>query len=200
MQTTSSPLDQLADIHLPASVSWWPLAIGWWILFAIILIGIGGYFYWRKKQLRNHYRQVATTELQAAFAQLKADPNNTAGYLQSVSLILRRTALTAQPTNFHSDVKGEEWLRWLDENCPALPQGKPATTSQQNFSAGVGRALLIGPYQKCPEFDQEALHSLCLLWIAKHRNRWQKNVQAPKVSASEKSTQAVDNSAEAKHV
>lgn len=30
-------LKQLRDIHLPDSVSWWPLAIGWWIVLAIIV-------------------------------------------------------------------------------------------------------------------------------------------------------------------
>ncbi|WP_018624272.1 DUF4381 domain-containing protein [Kangiella aquimarina] len=30
-------LEQLRDIHLPEGVSWWPLAIGWWIVIAIII-------------------------------------------------------------------------------------------------------------------------------------------------------------------
>ena len=30
-----NPLDQLADIHLPDPVSWWPLAPGWWMLLGL---------------------------------------------------------------------------------------------------------------------------------------------------------------------
>ncbi|MEX2365260.1 MAG: DUF4381 family protein [Pseudohongiellaceae bacterium] len=33
------PLSELADIHLPAAVSFWPPAIGWWILLALLLTG-----------------------------------------------------------------------------------------------------------------------------------------------------------------
>ena len=35
------PLSQLRDIHLPEAVTFWPPAIGWWLLLALILIGLG---------------------------------------------------------------------------------------------------------------------------------------------------------------
>ena len=31
-------LAQLADIHLPAEISFWPPAFGWWILALLLLI------------------------------------------------------------------------------------------------------------------------------------------------------------------
>jgi hypothetical protein len=37
--SSSSPnidLSQLKDIHLPDDISWWPLAIGWWLLITIL--------------------------------------------------------------------------------------------------------------------------------------------------------------------
>ena len=32
-------LSQLADIHLPVDVTYWPPAIGWWVLVIFILTG-----------------------------------------------------------------------------------------------------------------------------------------------------------------
>ena len=34
----ADPLAQLRDIHLPADISWWALAPGWWAL--IIMLGL----------------------------------------------------------------------------------------------------------------------------------------------------------------
>ena len=45
-------LAQLADIHLPAEVSYWPPAPGWWVL-ALLLLGSGFYLIHRIMQLRN---------------------------------------------------------------------------------------------------------------------------------------------------
>ncbi|MDD9890866.1 MAG: DUF4381 domain-containing protein, partial [Gammaproteobacteria bacterium] len=39
-------LAQLADIHLPGEISYWPPAPGWWVLAALLLLG--GYFLIRK--------------------------------------------------------------------------------------------------------------------------------------------------------
>ncbi|WP_171022190.1 DUF4381 domain-containing protein [Thalassotalea litorea] len=41
------PLEQLKDIHLPETISIWPLALGWWIIIAIFLglIAFAGYRY-----------------------------------------------------------------------------------------------------------------------------------------------------------
>ena len=33
-------LEQLADIHLPTEISYWPPAPGWWILSILVVIGV----------------------------------------------------------------------------------------------------------------------------------------------------------------
>ena len=35
----NDPLAQLRDIRLPVEPDWWPLAFGWWIVAAFILVG-----------------------------------------------------------------------------------------------------------------------------------------------------------------
>jgi len=158
----SNPLNDLADIHLPDGVSWWPLAPGWWILLTLFFIMATLFYLWRRHQKRNRYRALATQELQHAYD--NNQPSSTSTYLQQVSSILRRTALSAHPSSFNSTIKGEAWLAWLDEHC-VLPH--------DSFTQGTGRALLVGPYQKTPDVDMNALHQLCTHWVKHHRNQWQ---------------------------
>lgn len=51
---------QLRDIHLPKPISWWPLAPGWWILMAIILIllAVSGFYSWRWWKKRQYKKQI----------------------------------------------------------------------------------------------------------------------------------------------
>lgn len=158
MQPGSSPLDQLADIHLPDSVSWWPLAPGWWILIALFIAITVGLFFWRKRKVKRRYRHHAITLLQQAYAQYQRD-QQAAVYLQQASELLRRVARTSYGSTFDASIKGDAWLHWLDQTCP---------TVKQQFANGSGQILLTGPYQKNPQVDVDQLHKLCLEWIQHH--------------------------------
>lgn len=164
MQSQASPLDQLADIHLPDGVSWWPLAPGWWILLALLVIAIIGFFIWRRRKQQNHYRVIAQQELAAIYAHYQQS-QDAANYLHSLSVLLRRTALTAYPQSFNASIKGQEWLNWLDAVCPTL---------NGTFSGESGKSLLSSAYQKNPQIDAASLQQLCADWISQHRNHRQK--------------------------
>lgn len=158
------PLAELQDIHLPAEIGLWPPAWGWWLLLVVIIVCVASLiFFIKRNQARNAYRALAIAELNNSFKQYSDDQNSE--YLQALSVILRRTALSGFGNQFNASLKGHDFLQWLDEQC--------AKTHLQ-FSQGVGTALLIGPYQKNPEFDRVALHQLSLLWIKEHRNQWQR--------------------------
>lgn len=157
------PLAQLQDIHLPAAVGFWPPAIGWWILLILIIAIISTViFLLNRKRSRNAYRTLALTEIKTINHNLSDSQH--AEYLQAISILLRRTALSGFGSLFNASLKGEAWLEWLDAQC---------TKTNGGFAKGTGRALLIGPYQKNPEFDRPALQKLVELWIAEHRNQWQ---------------------------
>lgn len=159
------PLAQLKDIHLPEAPGLWPLAWGWWILFiVIILMLISAIILWRRRRARNRYRAQAIAELQLAKQAFDQD-QDVPGYLQHVSIILRRAALTGCSDSYHANLKNEAWLEWLDDQCPA---------THTKFTTGPGRVLLTGPYQKAPEADVESLHKLACQWLQLHRNQWQK--------------------------
>ncbi len=170
MQSTPSPLDQLADIHLPGNVSWWPLAPGWWILLALLIIAIACVFLWRRHQRQQYYRVIAQQELAAIYARYQQS-QDAAAYLHALSVLLRRTALTAYPQRFNASIKGTGWLNWLDAVCPA---------SNAKFSSAIGESLLNSAYQKNPQVDAAGLYQLSEQWIKLHRNHRQK-VPAPKL-------------------
>ena len=157
------PLAQLQDIHLPPEIGLWPPAWGWWVLALLVIAIVSAVvFFIKRKKSRNAYRALAIAELNAIHH--KYSEQQSSEYLQSVSIILRRTALSGFGSQFNASLKGKDWLQWLDEQCPK---------TNKLFSEGVGTALLIGPYQKNPEFDRDALHKLSLLWVKEHLNQWQ---------------------------
>jgi hypothetical protein len=161
---SADPLAQLHDIVLPSGISWWPLAWGWWLLMLLVVGAVAlAIFFWRRQQKREAYRQLSLLELENIIARYRQQPSS-AIYLQQLSILLRRAARMAQPDLFPVDIKGEAWLNWLDEFCPA---------TKNNFSTGVGRALLTGPYEANPDIDAEALHALTRLWLSEHHNQWQ---------------------------
>ena len=164
IQAPSSPLEQLADIHLPSSVSWWPLAPGWWILLALILAAAIGFWLWRRHKARNFYRTIAQHQLAGIYADFQ-QTQNAAAYLQALSLLLRRTALTAYPQSFNASIKGDDWLQWLDKACPDL---------STPFSGELGQLLLRSAYEKNPQIDVSKIHQLSIEWINSHRNHQQK--------------------------
>jgi len=167
---TPDPLAALQDIHLPAEIGLWPPAWGWWLLLLVIIVCVALLvFFIKRNKSRNAYRALAVAELNASFKQYSDQQNSE--YLQALSVILRRTALSGFGNQFNASLKGHDFLQWLDEQC---------TKTHQQFSQGVGAALLIGPYQKNPEFDQIELHKLSLLWIKEHRNQWQQSKKSKK--------------------
>lgn len=184
MQPTQSPLDQLADIHLPDAVSWWPLAPGWWALLALLVIAVIAFFVWRHKTKQNNYRAQAQQQLDSIYANYQQS-ENTAAFLHEVSVLLRRVALTAYPNSFNASIKGQAWLDWLDHICPI-----DTKNPQSLFNSPCGEQLLTASYQKNPTVDAAALYNLCCYWLAQHRNHRQK-LPASKIIA---------NATEAKHV
>lgn len=160
----SDPLAELQDIHLPPEIGLWPPAWGWWLLLLVIIVCVASLvFFIKRNKSRNTYRALAIAELNNSFKQHSDEQNSE--YLQALSVILRRTALSGFGSQFSASLKGHDFLQWLDEQC---------IKTNLQFSQGVGTALLIGPYQKNPEFDRMALHQLSLLWIKEHRNQWQR--------------------------
>jgi hypothetical protein len=148
----------LRDIHLPGPIGWWPPAFGWWLVAALVLVGLAlyGVHYYRERHKRAALK--AMTRVRAALEQ-GAEP---VACLQFLSTILRRFAMTsvarAAGEGDVAGLIGERWLRYLDGRW-----------NRTDFSAGLGKRLLAAPYARPNSIERGTaieLTALCTAWLA----------------------------------
>ena len=140
-------LSQLRDIHLPESVSWWPPAIGWWLL-PVLLIAAVWFVRWLYKRAKaNRWRKYALEELQAIREEREAQQQ-----IKLISALLRRVAVTCYPRHEVASLTGEAWLKFLD------------TPLKASRFQDQGSILISAPYSKTT-VDVEPLFELSEAWI-----------------------------------
>ena len=146
-----NPLSQLKDIHLPKPISWWPLAPGWYILAALIIILCAGVIiYFLKRKRRHQIRGKALQHLQTLQKQELDDSE----YVSEISVLLKRCALGYYARKEVAPLTGTAWLNFLDE------KGKT-----EEFSEGVGQVLLDSAYKPSVQVNRDSLHKLVEAWL-----------------------------------
>lgn len=150
MQPTELPLK---DIHLPDPISWWPPAIGWWMLAVLIPLLIFLLF-WLYKRL------TAKTALKTAYkllASIKKDTKRDKLLIVSdLSALIRRVAISVSPREKAAGLTGRRWLAFLDSSIKGSP-----------FTQGIGQLLADAPYRQTPPTESEIsqLIVLCEDWL-----------------------------------
>lgn len=144
--------EELRDIHLPAAISWWPPAIGWWIVIALSLLAIAALYF----AFKYIYRPTMKKQANALLAKIASDyenTNDTARCLKELSELLRRIAITQNP--LHAGLTGDAWLDHLDKDLKT-----------PEFSQGAGKIFLSAPYRPIVK-DTEVLDAieLCKKWV-----------------------------------
>ena len=150
-QHDPTSLENLHGIVEPEAVSlWWPLATGWWVAVAFVLVA-SVLAAWRVNSLRrrNAYRRAALAEL---------EDGNAAG----LPTLLKRVALSAYPRTEVAGLTGDDWIAFLNREAPRC------------FDEAAARELLHLSYapESAPESDGETsdrLTDACRRWIADHR-------------------------------
>ena len=151
-----NPLDELKDIHLPASVDWWPLAPGWWVLATLILMVLA-LVVLKRSRSRKH-RQLTQAAI-VSLDQLAQDKSlDNTEWLKALSSLLRQIVINFHGREAGAGLVGEDWLAYLDQ------QG-----GGQGFSQGVGQVIASQPYQQASDYDREALLRLVHQWIKRQR-------------------------------
>jgi len=152
---------QLKDIHLPPTPSIWPLALGWWLLFALLLI-VGTYlFFVIRKHLRiRKHKRILFDELTNLEEKLRDSPNKT--HIAEANVLLRRIALAYYPEANVASLTGGDWLDFLDQSG-----------NTQNFSKGAGRILIDAPYRagRLENYNSDEFISLIRQWVTKNAQK-----------------------------
>jgi hypothetical protein len=156
MSPVANPdLSQLRDIHLPAPVSWWPLAPGWWLLIAAAVLLVAGLLWWWRRRHNNRWRRQALQEIN----RLRASAAVQEGVI-ALSVLLRRVAVSKFPRHQVAALNGDAWLAFLDRT---LGTG-------HEFMSDAGRMLSTAPYVQDAQIEPQTLHALFALserWVRK---------------------------------
>lgn len=156
----------LRDIHLPEPISWWPLAPGWWLLFAAIILIIVFAYILRKIYLGKQLKREIAAELEN-IKKYFSETGNRSQLAKSLSVLLRRASITYYPATNIAGLTGEHWLAYLDKS-----NQHPA--GSKKFQSDTGRILLTAPYlpdNASLDFDANELIQLCESWLlSTHKN------------------------------
>ncbi|MDH3505010.1 MAG: DUF4381 domain-containing protein [Nitrospirota bacterium] len=153
MPTSSSPLQELRDVHLPDPISLWPPAPGWWIIFGVVVAGAIVSLWILTYRRQTRARRLAMTEL-GAIKQHYDTHRDDQWLVQRLSAIVRRYAMATFPRTEVAGLVGISWLRFLDR-----------TGRTNQFTDGVGNLLSSGPYQPQAAVSAAELVPLVEHWI-----------------------------------
>ena len=146
------------DIHLPDAVSWWPLALGWWLLLLVIIACAMGIYYFIKykknKKAKLAYKKSALKELNKLNSEYKT--LSPIELLRDITLLLRRVTLSYLPRKEVASLMGEQWVKKLNE-----------LSNETVFSENDCKLLSNAAYKQSAEFDQENLLNTCKTWVNK---------------------------------
>lgn len=143
----------LKDLHLPEAISWFPPALGWWLLLLIVpLACVALYALYRYLSRKSPVKQA-----KQVLADIQQSSMNNHEKLAALSALLRRVAISLHARQEVAGLTGAAWLAFLDSSLPDTP-----------FSTGVGRYLIDAPYRP-QELSNEKLSkliSLCDYWLS----------------------------------
>ncbi len=146
MQT--DPLQQLRDVHLPVDPSWWPPAIGWWVL-AFAFAAVIGWLV-RRAWLRHRAAaplRAARRELSVLIAQQRAGALAPPAFAHECNELLKRLLVRAHRQSGYAKLTGDAWLFALDE-----------LSRSTQFTQGPGSVLGNARYAVSFEVNPDGLH------------------------------------------
>lgn len=102
-------LSLLKDIHTPPAVSWWPLAVGYWILLIMAVVAL----FWFVRRYRQHWvRRTAQRQFDHLLERYKQH-HDAELLTQNISTLMRRISISLLPREQVAGVTGEQWIAVL---------------------------------------------------------------------------------------
>ncbi|MCB1699415.1 MAG: DUF4381 domain-containing protein [Halioglobus sp.] len=150
-------LGDFVEVVSPADISWWPQTVGWWWLGAL-LAGFAAYRGSKalRRWYRNRYRREAAQRLQRL-----ATAANAGTLVADINRLLKLTALVAYSREQVARLSGEEWVNFLNRQCPTRPFS-PEHCDLLALAGYTGRAVEAGTAQE--------LLAASLVWVREHES------------------------------
>ncbi len=105
-------LSGLKDLHLLSEPSWWPLATGWWVVIATILIvGVCSLLFYRA------WRQRPSVYAIRKINKMISIPDDLS-YLKHVSQLLKRVAIAVYNRQQIAPLSDQKWQDFLLTSAP----------------------------------------------------------------------------------
>lgn len=140
MEATTNPaLASLNDIQTPDIIASWPVAYGYWVTLALIIMSITVIFYLVKRQ------RLYAAPKRAVIAKLKElDPNHKELSSQ-VNTLIKRAAMSYLPRERVAGLEGEAWYRWMNNQVkqpdPQLQLLLNKRYQREGLASGEGQVL-----------------------------------------------------------
>lgn len=151
MNPSVNPELPLRDIHLPDPVNWWPLAIGWWLVLALLVLLPIIIWTIAKFRARRQLRKQALAELTNIETHFDQHQNKQQ-LVTEVSVLLRRICISRYPRSDVAGLTGEAWTSFLNSQA-------------SSFDSETSQALIRGPFQKQSDINSQGVISACRHWI-----------------------------------
>ena len=162
---SANPLSQLADIHLPEPVGFWPPAPGWWILFFLFCAAV----FWA---VRRYYagwklaraRSFALAELDKQLAALRQQSADRSAediaalnlvFVSEVNAVLRRVAMKNLRHENFASLGGTAWISFLRDHGDA-----------SLLDDAMAKTLSEGRFARQWEVDTDRLYKMAHQWIS----------------------------------
>lgn len=157
-------LQNLNDIVLPAPVSWWPLAGGWYFLIALMLIALAWIGYRSiRRWIENGYRRAALHELQLLVQDIQdSEKRNTS--LRQLPVLLKRTALSVHPREQVASLSGDNWYDYLNSQTDTPAFTEPVRSLLDSISYSTG------DLNNTDSRTQNALIEAIKFWLNHHKH------------------------------
>jgi hypothetical protein len=158
-------LEKLADITVPAPVSWAPQTWGW-VAVAVVVLALAVWLVVRaiRRRIANRYRVEALADLAALEAQLDDDGHRAAA-LAAMPPLVKRVALAAWPRPEVAALSGQPWTAFVRGHAgrDGLPESAATLLADGEYRPGALATLSAA--------DARRVAGDIRRWIEGHRVR-----------------------------
>lgn len=148
-------LEQLEDVAAPGAAPWFPPAPGWWVVAALVLVGL--YFAVRflaDRRRQSLYRREASELLEALDQQWQRDHDDRA-YAIAAHQLVRRVAIHVGGRDAVARLTGRRFIDYVN------------VLSNAALSRRAGEMLSEASYRRSADLDIDMLRTEVAAWLSR---------------------------------